>query len=104
MFGWLFRKRLAREQAIALATEFLAANDCRVVASAAEADLEGDHIPVVFASASIPGRRWYVEFVRVRPPGVISTRNAITVYVWADTGLVTFDPFEGWESPFAKTG
>jgi len=38
VFGWLFHKTLTREQAIAIATEFLAANGCRVVATKAEAD------------------------------------------------------------------
>ncbi|QJW98585.1 hypothetical protein [Frigoriglobus tundricola] len=97
MLGWLFRRPVNRGRAIALATAFLATNDCRVVATEAEVDWAGDYIPVVFSSASLPGRRWYVEFVRVVPAGVCMSNTHITVYVWADSGRVTFDHFEGWE-------
>lgn len=97
MLGWLFRKSVTRERAIALATAFLAANGCRVIPTPADAGSAGDDIPVVFDSASMPGRRWYVEFERVMPPGLWRSHMRVTVYVWADTELVSFDPFEGWE-------
>ena len=97
MLGRLFRKPVTRERAITIATEFLTANGCRVVLTAADADFAGDGIPVVFESASIPGRRWYVEFERVLPPNMASSNTSLTVYVWADTGRVTFDHFEGWK-------
>jgi hypothetical protein len=99
VFGWLFRRPLNREQAIAVATDFLAANGCCVVPTKADADLAGNAIPYVFKSATIPGRRWYVEFVRVRPPGVVGSHDVLVVYVWADTGLVTFDAYEGVHDP-----
>lgn|GEM_PF-3763441 len=97
MLGWLFRRPVTRERAIALAIAFLAANDCRIVTTETEVDWAGNYIPVVFSSASLPGRRWYVEFVRVMPPGVSMSNTHITVYVWAATGRVTFDHFEDWE-------
>ena len=98
MLRWLFRRAVNRERAVAIATEFLAVNGCRVVATEAEVDWTEDYIPMLFQSASIPGRRWYVEFERVMPPGVAWMSNAhTTVYVWADTGHATFDHFEGWE-------
>jgi hypothetical protein len=80
-----------------MATELLAASGCRVVATEAEADFDGDAIPMMFVSATIPGRRWYVEFERVLPPGLWCSHTRTTVYVWADSGRVTFDHFEGWE-------
>jgi hypothetical protein len=97
LLGWLFHRALTREQAIAKATVFLAANGCRVVPTAADADFTGDPISVVFRSASIPGRRWYVEFERVFPVRVICSHPEVIVYVWAETGLVTCDHFEGWQ-------
>lgn len=93
----LFRKSVSRERAITLATEFLAANGCRVVSTAADAHLAADDIPVVFDSVSKPGRRWYVEFERVMPPGVSCTHTGVSVYIWEDTGQITFDHFAGWE-------
>jgi hypothetical protein len=97
VFGWLFRKSLSRERAIALAVEHLTAHGCCVAASAPDADVYGDAIPYLFVSATKPGSRWYVEFERVLPKGAWHSRTNLTVYVWADTGLVTFDPFAGWE-------
>ncbi len=97
MLGWLFRKPVTRARAITLATEFLATNGCQVVPTAADAGMAGDSIPVVFDSVSKPGRRWYVEFERVSPAGLYRSQPRVTVYVWEDTGLVTFDPFEGLE-------
>jgi hypothetical protein len=93
---WLFRSLVSRERAIAIATELLAANGCRVVAAEADVDWAGDYIPYVFSSASKPGRRWYVEFVRVVPPNMWMSNTHLTVYVWADTSHATFDHFEGW--------
>jgi hypothetical protein len=88
---------VTRERAVAIATELLAANSCRVVDSEADVDWAGDFIPMLFQSASIPGRRWYVEFVRVMPAGVWTSNPLTTVYVWADNGHATFDHFERWE-------
>jgi len=96
MFGWLFRKMVTREEAVIMATEFLAANGCRVIASEADADMAGDDIPVMFVTAHVPGRRWYVEFEEVHPPGMWKSNTRIIVYIWANTGRITFDHFEGW--------
>jgi hypothetical protein len=97
LFRWLFHRPLTRGQAIAKATDFLAANGYCVVPTAVDADFTGDAIAVMFRSATIPGRRWYIRFERVFPAGVSCTHADVTVYVWAETGLVTFDHLEGWE-------
>lgn len=94
---WLFRRSVTRERAVAIATDLLAANGCRVFATEAEVIWGGDYIPMLFKSVSIPGRRWYVNFERVMPPGVWTSNAHTTVYVWADSGHATFAHFEGWE-------
>jgi hypothetical protein len=104
VFAWLFRKRLTRERAIAIATQFLADHGCCVVPTEAAADFSGDDIPVVFRSASIPGRRWFVEFERVFPAGLYCSHPDMTVFVWADTGRATFDPFDGWDGSSCGIG
>mgnify|MGYP007080329107 CR=1 FL=1 len=70
-----------------MATEFLAANGCRVIASEADADMAGDDIPVMFVTAHVPGRRWSVEFEEVHPPGMWKSNTRIIVYIWANKDI-----------------
>ncbi|VTR93107.1 Uncharacterized protein OS=uncultured bacterium PE=4 SV=1 [Gemmata massiliana] len=97
MFGWLFRRTLTEAEAVASASRFLVGNEYRVVRT--ESDESGDAIPVLFERASLSGERWCVSFRRVFPPGVLSSRSNVEIWVHAETGKAEFPHYDRYVKP-----
>jgi hypothetical protein len=85
MLGWLFRKPINREEAIAIASKFLAANGCVVYPNAESA---GEEWGVIVAGAEMGGKRWRVYF-RYLELGRLPSGTVVTVH--ATTGEARFD-------------
>src|SRR4051812_13958448 len=98
MLGWLFKRTLDRDEAIAAATAFLETDGCRVVTGKYDKCDCGpprgvsldDRVTYLLLSAELPGKRWYVKFRRVLPPGWWFSHQNLELWVHSETGVVEF--------------
>lgn len=82
MFRWLFRRPITRQEAVAIASQFVESLGYHVFPTHEAA---GTEFGVVVEQVELGSQRWKVWFVR-HTPGMIVTPGEFWVWVHADTG------------------